>query len=191
MGQRGSPLRLAECPSLSPQPREPICPLREAVWLRQRHHHASGPRQHEPSAPSPSLQGDPASPGPPLNQMDTLLCCFPLDGSGVLQTTLLERKQQNPPGERQPGDVFKGRRYLGTKMELCRKFSKTLRYSASSFSACFSASVLGQAQQGPFSPPHTSVLGFSVTSSTSMVPSAYFLMGILSAQEREGQQERK
>lgn len=75
-------------------------------------------------------------------------------------------------------------RYLGTKMALCRKFSKTLRYSASSFSACFSASVLGQAQHGPFSPPHTSVLGFSVTSSTSMVPSAYFLMGILSARNR-------
>lgn len=79
--------------------------------------------------------------------------------------------------------------YLGTKMALCRKFSKTLRYSASSFSACFSASVLGQAQHGPFSPPHTSVLGFSVASSTSMVPSAYFLMGILSAWKRAAQGE--
>lgn len=74
-------------------------------------------------------------------------------------------------------------------MALCRKFSKTLRYSASSFSACFSASVLGQAQHGPFSPPHTSVLGFSVTSSTSMVPSAYFLMGILSARNRVARRE--
>lgn len=79
--------------------------------------------------------------------------------------------------------------YLGTKMELCRKFSKTLRYSASSFSACFSASVLGHAQHGPFSPPHTSVLGFSVTSSMSKVPPAYFLMGILSARGREAQRQ--
>lgn len=88
------------------------------------------------------------------------------------------------PGHQDGGTRARKWRYLGTKMALCRKFSKTLRYSASSFSACFSASVLGQAQHGPFSPPHTSVLGFSVTSSTSMVPSAYFLMGILSARKR-------
>lgn len=74
--------------------------------------------------------------------------------------------------------------YLGTKMELWRKFSKTFRYSASSFSACFSASVLGQAQQGPFSPPQPSGLVGSVASSVSMVPSAYLRIGTLSWKKR-------
>lgn len=69
-------------------------------------------------------------------------------------------------------------------MELWRKFSKTFRYSASSFSACFSASVLGQAQQGPFSPPQPSGLVGSVASSVSMVPSAYLLIGTLSWKKR-------
>ena len=69
-------------------------------------------------------------------------------------------------------------------MELWRKFSKTFRYSASSFSACFSASVLGQAQQGPFSPPQPSGLVGSVASSVSMVPSAYLRIGTLSSKKR-------
>lgn len=69
-------------------------------------------------------------------------------------------------------------------MELWRKFSNTFRYSASSFSACFSASVLGQAQQGPFSPPQPSGLVGSVASSVSMVPSAYLRIGTLSWKKR-------
>ena len=105
-------------------------------------------------------------------------------GAGTPRRTWGLGAKMAVPGHQDGGTRARKWWYLGTKMALCRKFSKTLRYSASSFSACFSASVLGQAQHGPFSPPHTSVLGFSVTSSTSMVPSAYFLMGILSAWKR-------
>uniref|UniRef100_A0A8C5M3X2 Uncharacterized protein n=1 Tax=Leptobrachium leishanense TaxID=445787 RepID=A0A8C5M3X2_9ANUR len=69
--------------------------------------------------------------------------------------------------------------YLGRKIELCKKFSKTFLYSASSFSAFFSASVLGQAQHRGLSLSPTDGLVGSAVSSVSMVPSEYLRMGTL------------
>lgn len=84
------------------------------------------------------------------------------------------------PGAGTPRSLAEQPPHLGKKMALWRKFSKTFRYSASSFSACFSASVFGQAQQGPFSPPGPSGFVGSAASSASMTPSAYLRMGTFS-----------
>ena len=156
-----------------------------AVTLRppQRRLRAPGPSDRAERPPAQPIARPVVAPGASLPGCQTCARWAVVGGAAPRRTWGLGAKMA-VPGHQDGGTRARKWRYLGTKMALCRKFSKTLRYSASSFSACFSASVLGQAQHGPFSPPHTSVLGFSVTSSTSMVPSAYFLMGILSARKR-------
>lgn len=71
--------------------------------------------------------------------------------------------------------------YLGKKMALWRKFSKTFKKTRSSFSRSFSSDVFWQAQHGPFSAPARSDLVGLVLSSISVSSVAGIRIGIFSS----------
>lgn len=71
--------------------------------------------------------------------------------------------------------------YLGRKMALWRKFSKTFKKTRSPFSRSFSSGVFWQAQHGPFSAPARSDLVGFVLSSMSVSPVAGIRIGIFSS----------